>query len=460
MKRILLLSLMAGWVLVACQKKVDDPEPNPNPPGPTPPTAEQKLKDSVMLYTRDIYLWYNQIPATFNAQSYSDPNKIMEAIRPFSREAGFSNPVDRWSFAVKKVDWDNASSGISADLGMGIFFRSNNDLRVTYVEKDGAAGKAGVQRSWRLIKINGNSSINTSDASINFIVNAIYGGNAATVEFQKPDGSTQEITLTPITYQEYPLALDTVYTNGGKKIGYVVLNSFLGDQDQIKAAMASTFSDFGAQGVSELIVDLRYNGGGFVSLWEEMGNYLAPTAANGKVMYRQSFNNRYASQFDETVNFEKKGTVNPAKIVFIISQNTASASEGLINSLTPHTEVKIVGPSASNGKPVGYFPIPVGDWYILPVSFRTVNSNNQGSYFNGFIPESQVPDGLDKAWGDLTEDCLASAMKYLTTGSFRAATRESSRLTADYLESYQRLPMKKMKVLVEDRYNLSEKLKN
>jgi C-terminal processing protease CtpA/Prc len=317
---------------------------------------------------------------------------------------------------------------------MGIFFRSNNDLRVTYVEKDGAAGKAGVQRSWRLLKINGNSSINTSDASINFIVNAIYGGNAATVEFQKPDGTTQEITLTPVTYQEYPLALDTVYSNGGKKIGYVVLNSFLGD--------------------------LRYNGGGFVSLWEEMGNYLAPTAANGKVMYRQSFNNRYASQFDETVNFEKKGTVNPAKIVFIISQNTASASEGLINSLTPHTEVKIVGPSASNGKPVGYFPIPVGDWYILPVSFRTVNSNNQGSYFNGFIPESQVPDGLDKAWGDLTEDCLASAMKYLTTGSFRAANRESSRLTADYLESYQRLPMKKMKVLVEDRYNLSEKLKN
>jgi C-terminal processing protease CtpA/Prc len=456
MKRILLLSLMAGWVLVACQKKTEDPEPNP--PGPTPPTAEQKLKDSVMLYTRDIYLWYNQIPSAFNAQNYADPDKIMEAIRPYSKESGFTNPVDRWSFAIKKVDWDNASSGIAADLGMGIFFRSNNDLRVTYVEKEGAAGKAGVQRSWRLLKINGNSNINTSDASIDFIVNAIYGGTAATVEFQKPDGTTQELNLNPITYQEYPLALDTVYTNGGKKIGYVVLNSFLGDQEQIKSAMASTFADFAAQNVSELIVDLRYNGGGYVSLWEEMGNYLAPTSANGKVMYRQSFNNKYSSE-DETVNFDKLGTVNPTKIVFIISQNTASASEGLINSLTPHTEVKIVGPSASNGKPVGYFPIPLGDWYILPVSFRTVNSNNQGSYFNGFIPESQVPDGLDKAWGDLTEDCLASAMKYLTTGSFRAATRESERLTTDYLESYKRLPMKKMKVLVEDRYNLSEKFK-
>ncbi|MBL7770195.1 MAG: hypothetical protein JNK20_14540 [Flavipsychrobacter sp.] len=457
MKRIVLLSLMAGWVLVACQKKVEDPEPNP--PGPTPPTADQLLKDSVMLFTRDIYLWYNQIPASFNGRNYADPDKIMEAIRPYSRESGFTNPVDRWSFAVKQADWDNASSGIAADLGMGIFFRSNNDLRVTYVEKDGAAGKAGVQRSWRLLKINGNSSINTSDASINFIVDAIYGGKAATIEFQKPDGTIQEIALNPSTYQEYPLALDSVYTNGGKKIGYIVLNSFLGDQAQIRSAMASTFADFGTQGVNELIVDLRYNGGGFVSLWEEMGNYLAPTSANSKTMYRQSYNNKY-SDYDTTVFFNKKGTVNPSKIVFIISQNTASASEGLINSLTPHTEVKIVGPSPSNGKPVGYFPIPVGSWYILPVSFRTVNSANQGNFFNGFIPESQVPDGLDKPWGDLTEDCLASAMKYLTTGSFRAATNESSRLSADFLESYKRLPLKKMKVLVEDRRNLSERLKN
>lgn len=458
MKRILMLSLLTGLILSACQKKTEDPEPNPPGGGNPPPSQADIKKDSAILIARELYLWNTQIPANFNARSYADPTKIMEAIRPYSKEPGFTNPVDRWSFGVLKTEWDNVSGGIAADLGMGIFFRTNTDLRVTNVEPDGVAGKAGVARSWRITKINGNADINTSDASINFIVDAIYGGKVATIEFTKPDASKTELTLTPVTYQEQPLALDTVYENSGKKIGYMVLNSFLGNQNQIKTAFANTFQEFNAKGVSDLIVDLRYNGGGYVSLWEELANYLVPSSANNKVMYTESFNARYAD-WDTSVFFIKKGNLNPQKIVFIISQNTASASEGLINSMTPHMDVKLVGPSASNGKPVGYFPIPVGTWYVLPVSFRTVNSANQGSFFDGFIPESQVPDGLDKPWGDLTEDCLASAMKYLTTGSFRATTMESVRSDTEFMESYNRLPLKKRKVLIEDRFNVMERMK-
>lgn len=456
MKRILMLSLLAGLVLGACQKKTEDPEPNPPVPGG--PSADNLRKDSSLLWAKELYLWRTQIPASFNARGYADPNKIMEAIRPYSKEPGFTNPVDRWSFAVLKKEWDDVSSGISADLGMGIFFRSANDLRVTYVEKDGAAGKAGVERSWRVMKINGNNNINTTDASINFIVNAIYGGSAATIEFQKPDGTSQELNLNPVTYQEHPLILDSVYENSGKKIGYMVFNSFLGDQAEIKTAFSTMFNDFQTKGVKEMIIDLRYNGGGYVSLWEEMANYLVPSASNGQVMYRQSFNQRYADLLDTTVNFSKKGALNLEKLIFIISQNTASASEGLINCLKPHISVNIVGPSASNGKPVGYFPLSALDWYVFPVSFRTVNSNNQGSYFNGFIPESEVPDGLDKGWGDLTEDCLASAMKYLTTGSFRPLGIEANRMTTDFLESYKRLPSKKWKIMVEDRRSLEHRM--
>ncbi|KYP15865.1 S41 family peptidase [Flavihumibacter sp. CACIAM 22H1] len=458
MKRILMLSLLAGLVLGACQKKTENPTPNPPGGGTTPPTMADKVKDTALLYARDIYLWYNQIPTSLNARSYADPGKIMEAIRPYSKEPGFTNPVDRWSFGVLKSEWDNVSGGVAADLGMGIFFRTNTDLRVTNVEPDGVAGKAGVERSWRIIKINGNSTINTSDASINFIVDAIYGGKTATIEFTKPDGTQKELTLTPVSYQEQPLALDTVYENSGKKVGYMVLNSFLGNQTQIKSAFANTFQEFNGKGITDLIVDLRYNGGGYVSLWEELANYLVPAASNGKVMYTESFNTKY-SDWDTSVFFVKKGNLNLQKIVFIISQNTASASEGLINCMRPHTTVKIVGPSASNGKPVGYFAIPVGTWYVFPVSFRTVNSANQGGYFDGFIPESQVPDGLDKPWGDLTEDCLASAMKYLTTGAFRVSGNEALRTNTEFMESYKRLPLKKMKVLVEDRVNYAERMK-
>ena len=111
--------------------------------------------------------------------------------------------------------------------------------------------------------------------------------------------------------------------------------------------------------------------------------------------------------------------MNLDRIFFIVSSSTASASELLINNLKPYmSNVILVGPSNTYGKPVGYFPIPVSDWYIFPVSFRTTNKNGEGSYFGGIPLSNKVADGLDKDWGDLEESCLASAVHYITTGSF------------------------------------------
>jgi carboxyl-terminal processing protease len=111
--------------------------------------------------------------------------------------------------------------------------------------------------------------------------------------------------------------------------------------------------------------------------------------------------------------------VNLNRVFFIVSNSTASASELLINNLKPYLDVKLVGPSNTYGKPVGFFPIPVGDWYVFPVSFRTTNKNGEGNYFNGLTVDSKVADGLDKDWGDVNEACLASALKYISSGSFR-----------------------------------------
>src|SRR5215831_8852885 len=76
----------------------------------TPPPPKDPIKDSVLLYAKDIYLWYNQIPSTFDPQTYADPDAIMQAIRHYSTEPGFSAPVDRWSFGMKQTDWNNLSS--------------------------------------------------------------------------------------------------------------------------------------------------------------------------------------------------------------------------------------------------------------------------------------------------------------------------------------------------------------
>lgn len=406
--------VLSGLVITSCKKNND---------GPSNPSDENdSIKDSVLLYTKDIYLWYKNIPDNFNAQSYDDPNAIMEAIRQYSTEPGFSQPVDRWSFAVTQDEWDDVSSGVSSDFGMGIFFFSENDLRVSYVEKESPAGKAGITRSWRIKQINGNSNIATSNA--NFIVNAIYQSTSSSIVFTKPSGTDTTITLTAATYQEHPVYIDSVYTAGSSKVGYLVLNSFLGDTTEINNRLQQAFNKFIAQGVTDVAVDLRYNGGGYVSLQNTLANYLVPTAGNNGIMETEQFNDKYTA-FNETINFKKKGSLNINRLFVIISQNTASASELLINSLKPYMNVQLVGPSASHGKPVGFFPIPVEDWYIFPVSFRTVNKNGEGNYFNGFTPNYQIMDGLDRNWGDINENCLKSILKFVSTGSYARAEERS-----------------------------------
>jgi hypothetical protein len=105
-------------------------------------------------------------------------------------------------------------------------------------------------------------------------------------------------------------------------------------------------------------------------------------------------------------------------LFFIVSQNTASASELLINSLMPYMNVQLIGPASTHGKPVGFYPIPVFDWYIFPVSFRTVNKNGEGNYFNGLSLSHQVADGLNKDWGDTGEGCLNAVLFFISNGSY------------------------------------------
>jgi hypothetical protein len=424
--------------------------------GAPPPPPKDKIKDTTIQYTRDIYLWYNQIPSSFNEQGYADPNKIMEAIRKYSAEPGFQSPVDLWSFAMKQAEWDDVSGGVAGDFGMSVFFRDEGDLRVKSVEKASPAGAKGIQRGWRITKINGSTNITTGNAE--FIVNAIFYSTNGTFTFQKPDGSSVDVTLAAATYQEHPIYLDTVYTAGTKKLGYMVFNSFLGDTTQVYSEFQRIFNRFNSEGVTDVAVDLRYNGGGYVSVQQKLANYLAPASVNGGIMMSQVFNDKYAS-WNETDNFSKLGPLNITRVFFIVSNNTASASELLINNLKPYMDVKLVGPGRTYGKPVGYFPIPVGDWYIFPVSFRSTNKNGQGNYFGGFQVDSQQPDGLDKNWGDLTETALASVYKYVSTGSFARTTEvpgsANFTVTPQIINGNQKLDVKSFKgaVLSNRKFN-------
>ena len=406
---------------ISCKKNVDDDDPVVPPPVDSVqnPTAEDLVKDTVLMIARDVYLWNTQIPASFEPRSYPDPAAEMEAIRQYSHETGFSGPVDRFSFAIKQADWDNISSGVEQDFGMGIFFYTPTDLRVKYAESASPSGVSGIKRGWQIIKVNGNAQIDTSATTINRIVEAVFYSSTTSFTFKKPDGSTVDISLDAATYQTHPIFADSVYTNvNGKNIGYLALNSFLGDTTEIYNQFSSIFSNFQTQNVSEVIIDLRYNGGGYVSMAERLANYLVPATGNSQVMYRETFNANYSS-YNTTALYNKLGGLNIDKVFFIVSDNTASASELLINALKPFVDEALVGPAYNTyGKPVGFFPIPVGDWYTFPISFKTVNKDGFGNYFNGLTVDHPTGDGLDKDWGDVDENCLKSVLTYIKTGVF------------------------------------------
>jgi C-terminal processing protease CtpA/Prc len=400
-------------------KKTDLNSSTSNTPGTDTSAASlaNAIKDSALLFSKDIYLWYNQIPTTFNARSYTDPDAIMTAIRQYSNEPGFSQPVDRWSFGMKQKDWDNLSSGVSGDFGLGVFFMQEGDLRVKSVERASPAGLAGIHRGWRITAINGNNNLTTTNAD--FIIQNVFQSSSTSFTFQKPDNSSVTINLTAATYQEHPVILDSVYTAGSKKIGYFSFNSFLGDTTEIYNEFSRVFNKFAAANVNDVVVDLRYNGGGYVSVSQKLADYLVPVSGNGGLMMTQSYNDKY-TQYNQSDNFHKLGSLNLNRVFFIVSKSTASASELLINNLRPYMDVQLVGPGKTYGKPVGFFPIPDGDWYIFPVSFRSTNKNGEGNYFNGLDLNKQVADGLDKDWGDVNESCLASAFSYISTGAYRS----------------------------------------
>ena len=364
--------------------------------------------------TRNAYLWYNQIPENFNAKAYDDPDEIMTAIRQYSNEPGFAEPVDHYSFAIKKAEWDKISAGEATDFGLNVFFLSDGDLRVRAVEKESPAGIAGIRRGWRITKIAGSTNIVASNAD--FVVEKVYESNNTAFTFELPGGETRDITLTAATYQEQPLYLDTVYADAGKKTGYLVFNSFLGDVENVTNSFSPVFQKFVDENVTDVIVDLRYNGGGYVSLQQTLANYLVKSSVNGSIMMTEQFNDKRTSD-NETTMFQKRGSLDINNIYFIVSDNTASASELLINNLKPYMNVKLVG-ETTYGKPVGFYGIPVSDWLIFPVSFKSINGMGEGNYFEGMPVDKEVADGLNKDWGDTNESALAATLSHIRTGSF------------------------------------------
>ena len=431
-------------MIVSCKKDPkDDIEPY---------QVQVEVRDSAYIKTKDIYLWTDNLPSIqeFRPRDSEDIYEVMTKVRSYQ-------PLDRFSFVETKEETERASQGLESDFGFLVKFYSNlEDLRVNYVYESSPGGNKGVKRGWRVLRLNGKEIKGDVQADVDYL-NEVFFGTATSAEFtfQKPDGT---VLTTKINKGVYPLntvLYRNIYSAGSRKVGYFVYNQFSGPSSVQELIVTMNF--FQSNGVNDIIVDLRYNRGGFVSTQDTLANMLAPQSVGRgqKVMYTYEFNKRY-SEFNEKTYFHKTGTLNLNRIVFIVSPASASASELLINNLKPVLDVKLVGEKNTFGKPVGFFPIPVYEYNIYPVSFKTVNSVGSADYYNGFRVDKDTDDDLSRDFGDINEASLKEALKYLNTGSFTASLPKrvlttSSINESDLLKANEHIDNHVPKIEIEDR---------
>jgi carboxyl-terminal processing protease len=406
--------LMGVLFLASCKKSAIDP----TAAATTATTAD--IRDSLYLYMKDVYLWYDKIPGTFNTRAYTDPQVEMDTLVKVQ-------PLDRWSFVEKAATFNSYfANGQTGDFGFWIKYDLNNNLRVRYVYGQSPAGLAGVERGWILTTLNGQSVQSMTSTAI---VDAFYTATSTTFGFQKPDGTATTKALTVMNYNLNTVLYANTLPVQDKKVGYLVFNSFTGtpSQNELKTA----FTNFESAGITELVVDLRYNGGGDVSTQEYLANLIAPTKVGSSAPMYSLFHNAKLASWNKIVNFSKSNGLNLSRVFFITTSGSASASELLINNLKPYMDVKVIG-KPTHGKPVGMYGFTVMDYVLAPIAFRTVNAQNVGDYYSGLPVDASVNDGLDKNWGDPQELCLAAAIKYIQVGSFSGIVNKNpnARLSA------------------------------
>jgi carboxyl-terminal processing protease len=473
MKKIFYLIILFVGLISACKKsnKNNDILTGPSKTG----TTLNLIQDSVYLYAKEDYLWFTALPnyATFQPRLFTNPNdktaltNELNALSQYAINPATNLPYEYYTPSPGQAKYSfiddgtetAALNGTKGDFGFDVQYNNVNDLRIEFVYQGSPAGLAGLKRGYQITSINGSTSISydakgygsgTSN-NLNYVSNAVYNSGTITMTLLDATGKTINASISTSNYTVNPVLKDTVFNEGnGHIVGYFVFNSFTSDANA-DPLLNAVFSNFASQGVTDLAIDLRYNGGGYVSTAEYLDNLIVPAAKNGTLMYNTYYNSNLVSgadpllknqwrkdpsggpdynygQFDysvagNAVNFSKKGSLNVGRVFFIVSGQTASASELTINNLRPEMDVQFVG-DTTYGKPVGFFDININKYIMFTPEFSVQNSAGQGGYYSGFAPGStNYPgihdnDDLTKDFGDPTETLLAHVLSDVTTNSY------------------------------------------
>ncbi|MEI6678746.1 MAG: S41 family peptidase [Mariniphaga sp.] len=349
----------------------------------------------------DLYLWYETMP-TVDLKTFKTPGEYIGKVK---------NSLDRWSFTMTYTDMvDLLDNGLTTGWGAGLGYDDQNLLRILFVYDNSAMGKAGIKRGWQIKSINAKTVASMTDSE----VNVAFKNASNSFVFIKNDGSESTIQLTKGVIVINSVQFSAIYTKGAKKIGYLVFSDFLGSSVK---ELNTVFDGFSHNGVTDIVLDLRYNGGGTLDCADSLVALLAGKPNKDKIYNTLIYNNKHTRLGYQSVIGLKSNSIQLDKLVVIATSSTASASELVISGLKPYLNMKLIG-SKTHGKPVGMNI--EGDTKlniaVAPISFRNVNSKGYTDYFDGIPVDFTIRDNVTQDWGNLTDACLNAALNYISTG--------------------------------------------
>jgi C-terminal processing protease CtpA/Prc len=366
---------------------------------------------------RDIYYWYKDLPDPDPA-SFSSPDAYLEAVRFKSLDHTYSFITDRASNDAFFSDSQFIGFGFATTLV------SSDDWRITEVYPGSPASEAGLERGAHILVVNGRSLASlVSTGDINTIFGPSTVGTVGTMQFRDVGGAVHDVQMTKRTVTIPTANLPRTFASGGRVVGYINFRNFV---TPATAALEQAFTQLEAAGANELVLDLRYNGGGLVSVAQQLTSLIGGTRTSGKLFVQFVHNDKNTSK-NSTLSFTSPAhALNLERLVVIQTRASASASELVVNGLRPFLTVTTVG-DRSYGKPVGQYGYNFCDKVLYPVAFSTQNARGEGGYFDGIPADCAAADDLEHLLGDSAEASLGEALRYLRTGSCSASASAQAR---------------------------------
>jgi len=370
-------------------------------------------------YLRDDYFWAEDLPSDVNIDDYSDIFNMLAALRV---------PQDRFSFLLTNAEYQARYVDASfAGFGFSNQITATNRALIRYVYADSPAEQAGLRRGDELIAING-EAVTTLIANDQF--NAALGpaepGIAVELTWQRPNQEQITAIVTKENVATNTVFAPQVIQTDAANIGYLVLDSFI---NRTGDDLNQAFDELSVAGIDELIIDVRYNGGGLIRYANQLASQAAGNNVLGNVFINYEFNNNNAGS-NSTELFQLGEGVAQFDLdrVFVLTTGAScSSSELIINSLEPFIEVVVIG-EPTCGKPVGQIISQICDKRTFVVNFQTTNALGQADYFNGIQPTCTVAEAIVGDWGDPADPLLQSALAYLDAGVCPLASRVQSAL--------------------------------